>query len=150
ELNWEEVDDVSSERPNAKPEADSQDVITPVLICANQIEAKPVEWLWPGKLPLGMLTLFVGYGGVGKGILLAYVASRVSAGRPFADEPPDSIGTPGDVLILTAEESLSHILKPRLEAAGADHSRVRIWARNVSKNGLVVPITLEKPGLLEI
>ena len=32
----------------------------------SAIEAKPIDWLWPGKIPLGMVTILAGLGGWGK------------------------------------------------------------------------------------
>jgi hypothetical protein len=43
--------------------------------------------------------------------------------RPFAPEPTSG---PGNVLILAAEDSAEHTLKPRLHAAGADLTRCLI------------------------
>jgi AAA domain-containing protein/DnaB helicase-like protein len=75
------------------------------------VEREEVRWLWPGRVPLGMLTLLIGDPGVGKSLLTATLAALVSrAGR--------------DVLLLNAEDHRGAVLRPRLESAGADLDRV--------------------------
>ncbi|MGQ0634922.1 MAG: AAA family ATPase [Planctomycetaceae bacterium] len=49
--------------------------------------AKPVEWLWPGRIPLGKFTLLVGDVGLGKSLLMLDVAARLSRGRGWPDAP---------------------------------------------------------------
>lgn len=52
------------------------------------------------------------------------VAARVSTGRAWPDDP--SSGTkPGGVVLLSAEDDLGDTIKPRLEAFGADTTRIR-------------------------
>src|SRR5512135_1965741 len=53
----------------------------------NEVTPEYVDWLWPGRIPLGSLTLLVGDPGVGKSLLVADLAARVSAGRPWPDDP---------------------------------------------------------------
>lgn len=47
----------------------------------RSIEAKPVEWLWEGRLALGKITLLTGDGGVGKSMLTCDLAARISGKR---------------------------------------------------------------------
>jgi hypothetical protein len=50
-------------------------------------EAKEVAWLWPGRIPLGCLSLLVGDPGVGKSLLTADIAARLSVPRRWPDKP---------------------------------------------------------------
>jgi hypothetical protein len=105
------------------------DVPSPTLLSAPplhttalvDVEPKPIEWLWRGRIPLGKLTTFDGDPGVGKSTILADLAARVSTGSPM---PDGSRGVHGSVVILTAEDDADDTIRPRLEAAGADLSRV--------------------------
>ena len=45
--------------------------------------ARPVEWLWPEKFPLGKVTLLIGDPGLGKSLVAIDAASRVSRGSGF-------------------------------------------------------------------
>lgn len=79
-------------------------------ITASTVERERVEWLMPGRVPLGSVTLLVGDGGLGKSTWTALLAGEVSA--------------TADVLIASAEDSLAATLRPRLEAVQADLQRV--------------------------
>ncbi len=43
---------------------------------ASQIVARPVSWLWPGRLPLGKLAIFDGDPGVGKSLMTLDLCAR--------------------------------------------------------------------------
>ena len=94
----------------------------PVFTCFADIAAEQVQWLWPGRIALGKLTLFVGDPSVGKSLLTATMAAIVSKGASW---PVDCTPSPiGDVVLLSAEDDAADTIKPRLEAAGADSKRV--------------------------
>lgn len=95
----------------------------PVLRCFAEIAPKPLHWLWPGRIPLGKLSLLIGDPGLGKSLLTADIASRVSRGTRF---PDGSMCEPGSVILLSAEDDPGDTIRPRLDAAGADVARVHI------------------------
>jgi hypothetical protein len=103
----------------------------PVIVNLAEVRAEAVSWLWQGRLAAGKLTLFVGDPGVGKSWITCDLAARSSAGRAWPDGAP-SIG-PIDVLMLSAEDGLADTIRPRLDALGADVSRVHHLA--VLRNG---------------
>jgi AAA domain-containing protein len=91
---------------------------------ADQIKAKPVTWIWPYRIPAGMLTVIDGRPGVGKSTLLAELIAHVTTGNPWPDGTPcDSVGR---VLLCSGEDDPARTIRPRLEAAGADTSKVQI------------------------
>jgi putative DNA primase/helicase len=94
-----------------------------VLRCFTDIAPKPLRWLWAGRIPLGKLTLLIGDPGLGKSLLTADVASRVSRGTSLPDGAPCEVGS---VIFLSAEDDAADTIRPRLDAAGADVSRVHI------------------------
>jgi putative DNA primase/helicase len=87
----------------------------------GSIEAKPVAWLWPGRLALGKITLLTGDAGTGKSMLTVDVASRISRGEAFPDGP---IAPLGDTFFIGAEDGAEDTIRPRLDAAGANVDRV--------------------------
>ena len=85
------------------------------------ISAQSVEWLWQNRIALGKLSLLVGQPGLGKTFIACDMAARVSQGEAF---PDGSMPPIGEAAILTAEDGAGDTLRPRLDAAGADVSRV--------------------------
>ena len=49
-----------------------------------------LRWLWPGRVPIGGLTLLVGDPGIGKSLVALDIAARASRGTPWPDEPVKS------------------------------------------------------------
>ncbi|MBX7166515.1 MAG: AAA family ATPase [Pirellulales bacterium] len=95
----------------------------PLLVPMHTVEPRPVDWLWPGRLALGKLALLVGDPGLGKSFVTCDLAARVSAGKPWPDIPWDT-NAAGGVVIANAEDDLADTVRPRLDAAGADVSRI--------------------------
>lgn len=87
----------------------------------SDVAPKPVEWIWKGFIPAGNLTLLSAEPGVGKSSITLDLAARLTTGRPM---PDGTAGKLGGVLILNAEDSLTHTIIPRLKMMGADLNRV--------------------------
>ena len=87
------------------------------------VEREQLEWLWPGRIPLGKLTLLCGDPGLGKSFLTLDMASRVSTGTAWPDMPLLSQPA-GKVVLLNAEDDLADTIAPRLDRAGADDSKI--------------------------
>lgn len=94
-----------------------------ILKCADEIMPELLVWVWPGVIPLGKLTVFAGDPGVGKSAVSLDVVAHVTASRPF---PGGTQPMAGEAIILSAEDDPADTLRPRLEAAGADLSKVHI------------------------
>src|SRR5262245_57571292 len=65
-------------------------------IAISEIEAKPVLWLWPERVPRGALTVLAGDPGLGKSLLTCRLAAELSRGELG--------GRPATSLMLTAED----------------------------------------------
>jgi putative DNA primase/helicase len=87
----------------------------------NTVALEKVEWLWPGRIAVGKLTLFGGKPGVGKGHLMSYLASTTTRGAAWEGHAPC-----GNVVLFSAEDGVSDTIAPRLLAAGADAARITI------------------------
>jgi hypothetical protein len=107
-------------RPNG---AGGSCILTPL----SEIEARPLEWLWPDRIPLGKVALMAGDPSLGKSLVTLDVAARVSRGLAWPDAPlePRRAGA-GSVILLSAEDDPADTIKPRLLAAGADTAKVSV------------------------
>lgn len=85
------------------------------------VEPERLAWLSPGRLAAGKLTVLDGDPGLGKSTLLCGWSARVSTGQPL---PDGESGRPRGVILMSAEDGLGDTIRPRLQAAGADLSRV--------------------------
>lgn len=95
----------------------------PKLVWLSDVTPKPVRWLWPGRFPLAKLALVSGDPDLGKSMMLIDMAARVSTGTPWPDRRDQPI-EPGGVIMLSAEDDVDDVIRPRLDAAGADASRI--------------------------
>jgi hypothetical protein len=88
----------------------------------SDVPAFAVEWLWPGRIPLGRLTLLTGEPGICKSLVALDIAARVSTGAPWPDAPGQS-REPANALVFSMEDDLHDTIKPRLIMAGVDDKR---------------------------
>jgi hypothetical protein len=86
---------------------------------AQIARARPFQWAWDQRILLAYLNLLIGEEGVGKGNLVAWVASQITLGKLTGN-----LTEPRKVVIIGDEDSFDHIWVPRLKAAGADLSLV--------------------------
>lgn len=93
-------------------------------ILASDIEAKPLHFLWHPYIPAGVVTALEGDGGVGKSWLTCAIATAISRGEPL---PGQKRAAPAQrVLMASAEDDPNYVLRPRLEAMGADLRHIAI------------------------
>lgn len=92
------------------------------IVRLSDVRPEHVEWLWPSRIPLGKLTILDGDPGLGKSTVSLDLAARVSRGLPMPGEPDGR--PPAGVVLLSAEDGLADTIRPRLDAAGADVSRI--------------------------
>lgn len=96
------------------------------LNIASDVEIKEPEWLIPGYIPKYGITTIAGEGGVGKTSIWCAIVSAVTTGKPSfleGNEMPFE-GTPGNVVVFSAEDSWNYVLKQRLVNNGADMDRI--------------------------
>jgi archaellum biogenesis ATPase FlaH len=90
-----------------------------------EVKPRELKWLWPGKIPVGMLVIFAGDAGLGKSLMALELAARGSQGQNFLDATQNTVGI-FETILLSAEDDPSTVLVPRLMAAGADLARVHV------------------------
>jgi len=133
-----QIEALADAAPEWKPTADAPlpdaDECQPILVCLADVKAVPVKWLWPGRIPLGRITLLVGRAGEGKSFLATDLAARITTGTPW----PDGSACPiGSVIIISVEDDPGDTIRPRLDAHLADVLKVHLLSavRHAGKDG---------------
>lgn len=81
----------------------------------------PVEWLWPGWIPRGLLSLIGAYQGTGKSWFVLDLARIVIAGDKWPDGAP--LPGPAPVIYIDAE-GIPQVLNQRAVELGIDRQRL--------------------------
>lgn len=120
-----EIEDLAALVVEHKPSRDDgpDNAPRPVLVRLSDVQPEPLRWLWPGRIALGKVTMIAGDPGLGKSFITLDMAARISTGTPW----PDALDQPnpaGGVVLLSAEDDLADTIRPRLDAAAADVSRI--------------------------
>ena len=121
-----------NDRQRAEPFAPGS---APLGVCVADVEPEPVRWMWPGRLSAGKVHLLDGDPGTGKSTIYSFLAACVTAGVPWPDGALVPASARGGVVIVTAEDDVATTIRPRLEAAGADVSRVSVVGVIPTPNG---------------
>lgn len=121
-------------KPETRPTPERRLVATP----ASDIKVERTEWLWPGRISLGDVTLLSGVPGLGKSMFTAWLAAQNSVGGLGRE--------PGVTLMATAEDSPARTVVPRLKAWEADLSRVRFLEIIEGAAGEEVPDGISLPA----
>jgi hypothetical protein len=119
-----EVERIAKSAAGYAPEAVPGE-LEPDIQCLADVEARPIPWLWPYRIPSGRITLLVGRPSAGKSLLTCDLTARITTAVHWPDPGFDRAPL-GDVLLLTAEDDASDTIRPRLDAAGADCRRVHL------------------------
>ncbi|BCJ92816.1 hypothetical protein acsn021_03850 [Anaerocolumna cellulosilytica] len=95
------------------------------LIHMEDVQTREVNWLWYPYIPYGKITVIEGDPGEGKTTLALTLAALLSRGQPLpCDE--DIPYEPISIIYQTAEDGIDDTIKPRLEKANADCSKIRV------------------------
>lgn len=89
----------------------------------SDVQPEQLEWLWPGRIPLGKLTLLAGDPGLGKSFVTIDMAARVSVGAVWPDDSKRQQQV-GSVVMFNCEDGLRDTIRPRFEQAGADLTKI--------------------------
>ena len=95
---------------------------------ASDVVPEQIEWLWPGRIAAGKLTLIGGKPGLGKSQVTIFIASTVTLGAQWPCN--EGCSPRGSVVIFSAEDGLADTIVPRLMAAGADRTRIEVLLLN--------------------
>lgn len=91
---------------------------------ASSIIPQAVKWIWEPYLPRHMLSILDGDPGCGKSYLTLALATALSTGAPFPGMEGRRARRPCRTLICNAEDTLEHVVVPRLMSLGADLDQI--------------------------
>lgn len=94
-----------------------------VVTNMNVVEAEEVEWYWKPKIAAKKVTLLAGDPGLGKSFLGLSMAAVMSTGGAWID---GGTAPQGDSLLLSLEDDPADTIRPRLDALGADCSKIHL------------------------
>lgn len=146
---WEPADDGLVAMEEAKSTEAATTETEAVTVCMADVVAKPVEWLIPGKVPVGKITLIAGQPGVGKSYLTMDLIARITVGGEVPGPSNGECIPDGNVVLLSAEDGLADTIKPRLDMAGADSRRVHALTTLRMPDGTFEPFSLAYLSVLE-
>lgn len=117
----------------------------------DAVTAKTIDWLWHPYFPLGIgYVLLFGDSDIGKSTsLLAMVAGLSIGVVPGGDKDNPKRCEPVRSIILSAEDSAAYVVKPRLEAFGADMKMVMVPEEHDAL-GMPKPFRLDEEGVEEL
>lgn len=129
---------------DARPEVKSGSA---VYRFASEIDPEEVTWLVKDHLALSTVVLLSGDTGVAKSQMTLHWAACVTTGKPFAEGVTVGADAMGKCVVITGEDSIDKVVRPRLEAAGADLAKVIVlegYKVEVSKTKEVIaPFSLD-------
>lgn len=101
---------------------------TPQLLnMETDVHEEPIDWLWEPYCGKGHLVMVDGDPGIGKSLMTIALGSQITKGHPLPNQqgkPTIVQDGPGNVLLLSAEDSLSHTVKKRIRESGGDANKV--------------------------
>lgn len=89
----------------------------------SDISARKVNWLWYPYIAYGKITVVQGDPGDGKTTLVLNIASLISNGIPLPESDSESAERQS-IIYQSTEDGLADTIKPRLQVAGADCSKI--------------------------
>ena len=125
---------------------------TPVVISMDTVTRTPVTWLWWPYIALGKLTMVDGDPGIGKSLLLTQIAAALSKSYPLPDQDGTvtfATGGPHVTVMLSTEDGLADTLKPRLNDAQADCSKIKVLTHWKDDDGQLHPFTFFDMPILQ-
>ena len=94
------------------------------MIKMSDVQTQTIEWLWYPFIPYGKLTIIQGDPGDGKTTLALNIAAKLSNGKGLENEIMTQ--EPATIIYQTAQDGLADTVKPRLENAEADCSKILV------------------------
>lgn len=143
------IDDYLLIHPNATLQALAAKKATKSLTrftTADGAVPAAIEWWWTDHIPVGKFGLLDGDPGFGKSVILCDLIASATSGRALPDgSRPLRVG---GVVLFAAEDGYLDTIVPRLDAAGADRSKVIV--AHAADHGHVMSLPRDLHALAEL
>lgn len=100
-------------------------------VILSEVETEPLHWLWYPYIPRGGLSMIVGDGGYGKSWMTCAITADLSQGRALPGQDPLP---PQKVLMISAEDGVSQIIKPKMEKLNANMANIAVFDEGFALN----------------
>lgn len=131
----------ANDHPTPIPAAPSRGIARYAFTSLENVEEEEQTFLWDGFLPDGAFCLIEGNPDAGKTFMALDLAAKLSTGRVLPDGEVFDVLPRQRVLFLTAEDSISKTIVPRLKGCGADLTNV--FSQEQSGDALLLPGCIE-------
>jgi hypothetical protein len=112
------------EYKSADSQSGDEEFVPLQAIRMSDVQAEDVSWLWEPFLALQTFNLLEGEEGIGKTFLVCALACAIASGKGLPLVTEGKHIEASNVLLISAEDSLAHVLKPRLEAMSAPCDKI--------------------------
>lgn len=92
-----------------------------IFFWISEKQSSDVSWLWYPYIPYGKICVLQGDPGCGKSMLMTDIIAKLTSGKMLPDGKRHE---PINVIYQCSEDGIEDTIKPRLEKAGADCSKV--------------------------
>ncbi len=116
-LNW----DGTAENP---PAAGELDRLLALFKPLSEYQEEEAEWIVPGWIPKGQISLIAADGGIGKTTLWCHIIAALSSGTTCILDPPGFIRQPMKITFMTTEDSVRKKLRKKLRLSGANMDNI--------------------------
>jgi len=121
-------------------ETAGEDPVLARVMTLARFSEEDSDWVIPGWIPAGQITILASDGGVGKTTLWVQIAADLSRGRACILDPEGHTREKTKVLFLTNEDSIRKKLKKKLREAGADEEYILALDTKDDKTGLLTKV----------
>jgi len=112
----------------------------PIVKRLSEVEEKPLEWFWRGRIPRGKITVMDGDPGSGKSWLTGYLAARVTVGDPLPGE--EGINRNPERVLLLSEDDEADTIKPRMRVMGGNETNIYLLRGVLERKGKISRVQL--------
>lgn len=133
-----------------KPETDAPEIVArKAFKRLDEFTEETANWLIPGWIPEGQITLLAADGGLGKTTLWTHIVAAISSGRRCIMDAEDYHREPGLVAFFSAEDDVSKKLYRKLVDGGANLKNIITMDFSGENEGLQKKFKFGSPELAE-